>query len=483
MSLITTLKKYVTRWIGDESGMTLPLMAMSMIVITGLTGVAIDTARAQLVQSKLQFSLDSAGLAGGSTVSTAQLNSEVTKYLNTNFNGYLGAIITSSSASVDSTNTIITLSASARVSTAFMGLFGINDINLSANSEISRAVTGLELVLVLDNTGSMNNSAGAGVTKIQALQSASTTLINSLFASNPQAGKLWVGIVPFSQAVNVGTAHTDWLDTAYDTGLNWRTTSWGGCLDARSNGLDVTDDPPSAGSINTLFRQYYWGSDNNNCWAYTQTGSGRHRVTSCLSSGATVGSPLDTSNQGPNLYCSQEVTNMTNVKSTLTSAVSTMVAQGNTVINQGLQWGWNMLSPNWQGKWGGTMNANGLPLNYGTKGMAKAIVLLTDGENTIDNGSHGSYWYLQDNKLGTTGSSAAVTELNNRTLQLCTAMKNKGIYIYAIALGTDVTTASLSMLQSCATAQNYFFNSPSTTQLQGIFNQIGDSLSSLRVSK
>jgi von Willebrand factor type A domain len=174
---------------------------------------------------------------------------------------------------------------------------------------------------------------------------------------------------------------------------------------------------------------------------------------------------------------------MTNNKSTLTTAINAMVAQGNTLINQGLQWGWNMISPRWQGQWGGTMGANGLPLAYNTPGMSKAVILMTDGINTIDNGSHSAYWFLQDNKLGTTDSNTAVTDLDNKALSICTAMKNAGIYVYTIALGTDTTADSLALLQNCATGPNYYFNSPSTSQLQGVFNTIGDSLANLRVSQ
>ena len=526
MFFAATFKKFMKKiqsFFGTESGMTLPLLAISMVAITGMVGLAIDTARMQLVQSKLQFSLDAAGLAAGSTVSTSTLNSEVAKYLGVNFNGYLGATLTGTSATVDSTNTIITLSATATLPTTFMDAVGVATITVTANSQISRAVTGLELVMVLDNTGSMNNSAGqSGVSKIQALQTAATTLVNTLFASNPPAGKLWVGIVPFSQAVNIGTSHSSWMNATYDNSMvdtsgstattDWGTTSWAGCVDARSGGYDVTDDPPSLSNSSTLFNQYYWYSDNYNPDSGSVTNSGYNTWKTCtnrwnrckngtctvasgtcstrngftctpIAPSCTYASPLNTTSAGPNLLCPQQVTPMTNNKTTLLNAISSMTAQGNTVINQGMQWGWNMISPRWQGFWGGTMGSNGLPLAYNTHGMSKAVVLLTDGTNTIDNTSHSSYWFLGDNKLGTTNGNTAVTTLNNKTLQLCNAMKNNGIYVYTIALGTDPTAAGLSMLQSCATASNYYFNSPSTSQLQGIFNAIGDSLSNLRVSK
>ena len=270
MSLNSLLQKFTGRLRGfwrSENGMTLPMLAISMVAITGMVGMAIDTARMQLVQSKLQFSLDAAGLAAGSTVSTATLQTEVQKYLNANFNGYMGASLSGVGATVDSTNTIITLTATASLPTTFMAVVGVTTITITAHSTISRAVTGLELVLVLDNTGSMANAAGGGVSKLQALKTASTTLINTLFASNPPAGKLWVGVVPFSQAVNIGTTHTGWMDTTYndsilDTSGSTTTTDWGpsgswaGCVDARvAGGEDITDDPPVSTSANTLLVQ------------------------------------------------------------------------------------------------------------------------------------------------------------------------------------------------------------------------------------
>lgn len=506
----------------SESGMTLPLLAVSMVAITGMTGLAIDTARMQLVQSKLQSSLDAAGLAGGATVSTENLNTEVSKYLNVNFNGYMGATVTGSSVSINSSNTILTLSATATIPSTFLNVIGISTITVNASSQITRAVTGLELVMVLDNTGSMTNSAGGSETKLQALQSASVTLINSLFAAG--SANLWVGIVPFSEAVNIGTGHPTWMNTTYDTGIStmqvqtttpsetvtgpgWGTTSWTGCVDARLSGEDIIDDPPGSGS--TLFEAYYWPSDNLNYTAESNTpnsgynpwatlvwkrckGSSCSNVNStcstsggytCTFNGYTYESPLNSTNQGPNLECPQQVTTMTNNSSSLITAVDAMTAQGDTEINQGMFWGWAMLSPRWQGLWGGSMSANGLPLAYGTPGMAKAVILMTDGYDTIDNLAHGAYWFLENGRTGSTNSATAVSDLDSKTLAICNAMKAKGIYIYTVALGTETDAASLALLQNCATASNYYFNSPSTSQLQGIFNTIGDSLSNLRVSQ
>lgn len=128
------------------------------------------------------------------------------------------------------------------------------------------------------------------------------------------------------------------------------------------------------------------------------------------------------------------------------------------------------------------MDANSLPLNYNTKNMNKAVVIMTDGENTISNGARGSYWYLSNGKLGTTSSGAAVTQLNNRLSQVCTAMKNNNIIIYTIMFGTT-TIANQNLLRNCATQPDYFFPSPTASDLSAAFSAIGDSLANLRISQ
>jgi len=421
-----------------EQGMTLPLLAVSMVVVVGTVGLAIDTARLQLVQSKLQFSLDAAGLAAGSDAALANVNTDVQKYLYANFNGYLGASISGTTSSLDTTGSIISLTAQATLPTTFLGVVGVTVMTANAASQITRNQTGVELVLVLDNTGSMDDTAGGGVSKIQALKTASTLLVNDLFGSTTVStnGKLWVGVVPFSQTVNIGTSHPTWMNATYDATLtDWGPGgSWFGCVDARLNGEDVVDDPPVQGTPSTLFEQYYWTSDNlntdgvsNSSYNVWKTPHLSHGVTTY-----TYASPLNETNKGPNLLCPQQITPMTNDSSVVLSAINSMTAQGDTLINQGLVWGWNMISPRWQGLWGGTMNANGLPLAYHTTNMNKVVVLLTDGYNTIDNLAHGGYWFLGDNRAGSTNGTTAVNNLDTRTLEVCTAMKAQGIYIYTI---------------------------------------------------
>jgi Flp pilus assembly protein TadG len=532
----------------SESGITVVALALILPLLIAFTGIAIDLGRVQMVQSKLQFSVDSAGLAAGAKLATADPSIEFKKYLDANFNGYMDSVITNYSLQTNEKGTVFTLTATATVPTTFMGFVGVQNSTVSASSEISRAVSGLELVLALDNTGSMSEYAGGYVTKLSALKTAAKTLVTTLFAGVDPSEKstLWVGIVPFSQAVNIGTGHPEWInpDYVYDNardstvtsmvttdGLDWGpNNNWAGCVDSRLHGYDTREDPPSSGNADTLYGKYYWTSDNlnyprsfsigqNNLWhfKYTQvqykfkrcmgtscTNSWWGGWSTCQAGGYTCtkkaeqtefldacdtyyesctlnypyASPLGRS-LGPNRYCPQEVTAMTDVPATLTGAIDAMQATGNTQISDGLAWAWNMLSPRWRGKWGGTMDSNDLPLDYNPYAVNKAVVLLTDGNNTLSNGSHGSYWFSSSGRLN--GQT-----LDQKVQALCTGMKAQNIRIYTIALGQKNSNGSYNynatLLRNCASAESFYFEVPTTSELQNSFNQIGDSLSNLRVS-
>lgn len=456
----------------SEQGSALPLVGLGIFVLLGSTGIAIDMGRAQIVQSRMQNALDAAGLAAGSEVSTTNLNSEVSKYFYANFpDHYLGTDVTSLTATPANDNKIFELNATGTVHTTFMKVFGINTVAVAAHSQVTRASKGMELVLVLDNTGSMANTAGGGVTKIQAVKDATAILLNILYGSNNTVPTLWVGVVPFSQAVNIGTGRGSWTNGSF----TWGTTSWGGCVDAREpSGRDVTDDPPSV----ALFPKYYWPCDTNDQWYGTNSSHNNCSTGSGLQYKSGLGSSL-----GPNKSCPQPVLPMIAEKDAILASVNTMQAVGNTHIDLGMAWGWRMLSPRWRGLWGGEMDSNSLPLDYNQPLMNKVVILMTDGDNTIDNSSHGAYWYLSANHLGTTNSANAVTQLNTRTTNVCASMKAQGILIYTIALGTGFNATSLSMLQNCATKPAYAFTSPTTADLTTAFQQIGDSLANLRISQ
>ncbi|MDA5193916.1 pilus assembly protein TadG-related protein [Govanella unica] len=453
---ITQLAQKLRR---SKDGSVAAYVGLSIVVLVGAVGISIDAGRGYLVQSKLSSALDAAGLAAASTVNTSNLRTDARKFLDVNFQNYLSSKITDVTITTNSSNTVIGLSAKASLPTTFMTLFGFKQMNIAASSEITRAVSGLELALVLDTTGSM-----AG-TPLTSLKTAANDLLDILFGANSSNDKLWVGIVPFAQAVNIGTSHPTWMDTTYGASLDWGPTSWLGCVDARSGGYDSTDDTAAT----KKFQAYYWPNDTGaNKWIV----KGKYQ------------SPLNTTKLGPNLYCSSEVQPLTNNKASLVSKINSLSAVGATHVNLGAVWGWRMLSPKWRGQWGGTMNTNNLPLDYNTPRMNKAVILMTDGENTMyaDSVNRSAYGYLSEKRLGSNVIATAEAELNKRLATVCTSMKNNNIIVYTIGFNKPGATIS-KLLKDCATQPEYYFDSPTGAELQAAFRAIGDSLSNLRVSR
>lgn len=459
----------IRNFVNNTSGSVFIIVALSAMAVLGATGVAVDIGRSQMVQAKLQNAVDAAGLAAGATINSADLTEVATKYILLNFNhGNLNATLHPVVATLSADKKILTVTAAADVPTTIMKLLGHSTVTIDATTEVTRSNKGLELALVLDTTGSMSG------TKIFALKTASHDLVDILFGDTTTQENLWIGVVPFSQAVNVGSSHTNWLNASHYAGLNWGTTSWSGCLDERySTGRDVTDDPPfdlaaPAAAVPAApyerFRAYYWPDhDTYNNW---------------ITSGPTY---KITGSKGPNTYCPSVLTPLSNTKTTINAGIDALVANGNTHIGVGAVWGWRLISPRWRGYWGGSMDSNNLPLDYNTPLMSKAVVIMTDGTNTISNSVRGAYGYLSNGNLGTTSSSAATTQLNNRLSSVCTAMKTQGITVYTILFEESSATIT-TLMRNCASNPDYFFNSPTEEALKTAFQTIGDSLASLRIS-
>src|SRR5262249_47470432 len=161
-----------------------------------------------------------------------------------------------------------------------------------------------------------------------------------LYGNNNTIPNFWVGVVPFTDMVNIGTSHTDWMDSAFDSALDYGATvgssscpsysgatvthygsgsssrcsyvmshtsmptfgmtNWAGCVLARSSGTTFestqADQYPLSGTANSLFKAYLYVSDatgfngsNTNCtggsngWMCHQTtGSGSGQQTQTI---------------------------------------------------------------------------------------------------------------------------------------------------------------------------------------------------------
>jgi hypothetical protein len=94
-----------------------------------------------------------------------------------------------------------------------------------------------------------------------------------------------------------------------------------------------------------------------------------------------------------------------------------------------------------------------------------------------------AYGRLKTNTRGLSVTDPTTT-LNTWMSQMCTTIKANGIIIYTI-LFNNSDSATATLFQNCASPgpPSHYFNSPTGTALQSAFAQIGQELSSLRLSQ
>ena len=162
-----------------------------------------------------------------------------------------------------------------------------------------------------------------------------------------------------------------------------------------------------------------------------------------------------------------------NNRTTLETEIDAMWASGYTHINYGAVWGWRLISPEAPFTEG---------VAYDDDEWNKAVIILTDGENTTSNSVFTAYQYRSDGVLGSTSSWGTTSELNDRTTEVCDAMKAAGIIVYTITFNvTDLDTQDL--FEDCASSTDKYYNSPDSATLALAFRAIGAELKNLHLSQ
>ncbi len=455
------------RWpklFSNDRGNVATIFALTVIPMLLAAGCAVDYMRTVTAKTALQNAVDSAVLAAGASnkSTAADIEALVNKYLaGNNYDLKLKSV---DSVNVGSGTGNISVSVTGEVSTSFMSLAGINTFDITALSEVTKGSGApLELVMALDNTGSMAGS------KMDTLKTAAKDLVNSIMVPGSQTK---IGLVPFNIYVNVGEDKRgeSWLSVEPDKDVP-------SCYDSYPNktGCTITTSTCYADGI------------PYSCQSETCTDMGapvqvcttvHYGFYGCVASRmpAPMNSRIDSVNTDPytgliNNWCAPAITDLTDVKSDLVTAIDGMITNQETFIPGGLLWGWNLLTP--EAPFTKAMSTSAMAAAKGKK----ALVLMTDGENTLEEGSYlgvdGIHWGCSD---------PACPVSNPLTSQLCENIKADGIVLYTILF--DVTDTKVeTMLRDCASDPSMSYVAGDNAALLAAFSKIGGSLSQLRLSK
>ena len=209
----------------DRQGAVAIIFALALIPLLLGAGAAIDLGRAYMVKSRLGYAIDAAALAVGAATTTdrAELEEIMLAFFAANYPANeLGVPATPVMEINDSE---VTIYATAEVSTTLMSIADVTTLTVSAETLVIRETKGLEVALVLDNTGSM------GTTKMNNLKDAAQIFLDILYGREEENDLLKVAVVPFAGTVNVGTDF-GFLKSTFDND-DWSPDDWRGCVMAR----------------------------------------------------------------------------------------------------------------------------------------------------------------------------------------------------------------------------------------------------------
>lgn len=151
--------------IHKQRGQILIITALSLLVLIGVVGLAVDSGLAYIVKAKLNSALDSASLAAaravalGTDQATQANNARVAAqhFFDINYpDHYLNSepVLNPTLVNFDQGKVTIDVSASARLPVTFMGLFGFSpQTSVAATAQTVRK--DLDMALVMDTSGSL----------------------------------------------------------------------------------------------------------------------------------------------------------------------------------------------------------------------------------------------------------------------------------------------------------------------------------------
>lgn len=205
---------FLPRLARDTSGNTLAMMGAALLPLMGIIGGGVDMSRAYLAQSRLQQACDAGVLAArknlGSRVAVdgtvpneaAELGN---RFFNLNFrDGIYGTEDREFQLYLESDYSV-TGEASVRVPTSIMKIFGFNEVNIAVNCGAVLSFQNLDLMMVLDTTGSMRHTnPGDSQSRIDTMKQVIRDFHTEIESNKAPGIRIRYGFVPYATNINVG---------------------------------------------------------------------------------------------------------------------------------------------------------------------------------------------------------------------------------------------------------------------------------------
>jgi Flp pilus assembly protein TadG len=425
--------RHVRRFAGDRGGATAVIFTIALLPITLAAGAAIDYSRVGDAQSALQRAVDAGALAAARTA--RENRGEPARIAQ----GTVAATFNEPSAILlgpanhSESGGIHEVSATAEVRMQLMTVVGYRNSSITATARATYGQAAgrpepVEIAIVMDTTASMWTGS-----RWSEAVGALTTMLKGLRGDG--SADYFVTLVPMSDRVNVSSlpgAATSWMDGKAPA-------NWNGCLEPRERAVPgfphaLDDERPTS---------------NKDKFAPSAPG---HFIAN--HTGATY---------GPNgvPFCPhQAVTGPTSDVAEIDTALKALTSGGTGRPDEGMAWGWRVLSEGWQGQW---KVGNSYPAKKGKR--RKLAILVTDGNTTaydfeVGGTAGGSFGWNRGSKMGF-----------DHLARVCERMKAEGIEIHVVQVGDNSSFTPYA--RGCATTPANHYRATDAEALVLAFRNVG----------
>lgn len=358
MSSVSAFRSALSRFRKEEDGALIIFALMLFCLMIMIGGMAVDFMRYEWRRTALQNTLDRGVLAAAAMNQQLDREAVVRDYFDKSaIKGDLEDIEVVSTLN----GSEVTATGAVDLNPFFLHWVGIEEMTAHGVAAAEQRVNNVEVVLVLDVSGSMSGQ------KITDLREAAAEFVQTVLESDAE-GRISIAVVPYNAQVNLGPTLRAEYNATYQHGV-----SGVNCVELPSSvfsspGLSTTTALPMA--------------------AYADVSNGTNTANSYTAWSDTTYARMNTS--AP--FCRNAAQNIVRLPSrdvaTLQSQINALTAGGNTSITLGMKWGLTLLDPGSRPVFDDLISQNampsdfaGRPFDYDDTDAMKVIVLMTDGEH------------------------------------------------------------------------------------------------------
>ena len=356
--MIISAKQALRRFHQDEEGALILFGLMLFVLMVMMGGFAVDLMRYENTRVKLQNTLDRCTLNAAALSQQLDRESVVRDCVKkAGLSDQLQNVTVTSGQNATAVQTV----GRADTRPMFLHMIGIEKFDAVGSSKAEQSISNLEIVLVLDVSGSMTGA------KIANLKIAANQFVDTILDNDPNH-RASISIVPYNAQVNIGPDLVSKFNITHPNGV------------ANDNCVEIP-----AGAFNSLALSQ---TDPMPMMAYAD-------IAKVTDRGNYFVLPTNTTYAVPNYsstFCKPSTVNVVrlpnNDRTVLKAQIDALQAGGNTSITLGMKWGATLIDPAMRPVYTQFIGSGKIPGNipdrpfaYDDDNSLKIIVLMTDGEH------------------------------------------------------------------------------------------------------